>query len=210
MRLTGVLLAAGQSRRFGADKRLVTLPGGEPLAMHCARTLCAALDDVLVVLRPDDAALAERLAALGCRVTHNPHAAEGMGASIRHGVGQSLHSDGWLILPADLPLLRSTTVRQVAAALQEAAIPQEGGAVVPVCQGRRGHPVGFSAHYREGLLGLGGDEGARRLLEADPGKVRWLAVDDPGICRDADTPAALRDAAHGQDQGAGPGGPAAD
>jgi molybdenum cofactor cytidylyltransferase len=203
MRLTGILLAAGQSRRFGADKRLVTLPGGEPLAMHCARTLCAALDDVLVVLRPDDAALAERLAALGCRVTHNPHAAEGMGASIRHGVGQSLHSDGWLILPADLPLLRSTTVRQVAAALQE------GGAVVPVCQGRRGHPVGFSARYREGLLDLDGDEGARRLLAADPGKVRWLAVDDAGICRDVDTPAALRDAVQGRGQGT-PDGPAAD
>jgi len=210
MRLTGILLAAGQSRRFGADKRLATLPGGEPLAVYCARTLRAALDDVLVVLRPDDTALAEQLAALDCRVTHNPDAAEGMGASIRHGVGQSPHSDGWLILPADLPLLRTATVRQVAAALQEGAVLQEGGAVVPVCQGRRGHPVGFSARYREGLLGLGGDEGARRLLAADPGKVQWLAVDDAGICRDVDTPTALRDAAQGRGQGAGPGGPAVD
>ena len=201
MRLTGILLAAGRSRRFGADKRLAALPNGEPLVLCCARNLRAALDDVLVVLRPGDAVLAEQLAVLDCRVTHNPDAAEGMGASIRHGVGQRPGSDGWLILPADLPLLRTDTVRQVAAALQD------WPAVVPVCQGRRGHPVGFSARYREGLLGLGGDEGARRLLEAEPEKVRWLAVDDPGICRDVDTPAALRAALHGQ--GAGPGGPAA-
>lgn len=199
MRLTGLLLAAGQSRRYGADKRLATLPGGEPLVLHTARTLRAAMEDVLVVLRPGDDALADLLAAVDCRVTYNPDAAEGMGASIRHGVAQCRDRDGWLILPADLPQLRAVTVRQVAAVLAE------DGAVVPVCQGRRGHPVGFSAHYRTGLLGLGGDEGARRLLEADPGKVRWLAVDDPGICRDVDTPAALRDATQGQ----GPGGPAA-
>ena len=185
MRLTGILLAAGASRRFGSDKRRYRLPGGEVLAVHSARRLRAALDDVLVVLREDDDELAEALRAADCGVTHNPDAVEGMGASIRHGVSQAPDSDGWLIMPADLPWVRRESIERVAERLQSAA------AVVPVCEGQRGHPVGFGARFYEDLLALSGDRGARGILQAHPDEVCWLEIDDPGVCRDVDRPEAL-------------------
>jgi molybdenum cofactor cytidylyltransferase len=188
MRLTGILLAAGSSRRFGGDKRRERLPSGDQLAVHCARRMREVVEDVLVVLREGDDELAEALQGAGCRVTHNPHAAEGMGASIRHGVAEAPAGDGWLIMPADLPWVRTATIARVAAQLAQAP------AVVPVCNGQRGHPVGFAARFREGLLALQDDRGARGLLQAHPDAVCWLEVDDPGIGRDVDRPEALRTA----------------
>lgn len=180
MRLTGILLAAGASRRFGRDKRKLRLPNGEWAAVHCARRLRSALGEVLAVLREDDAELAAALIAIGCKVAHNPDADEGMAASIRCAVRSTEDRDGWLVMPADLPLIGENTVRHVAERLGSAS------AVVPVHDGKRGHPVGLSASFREGLLALDGDQGARQLLQARAREVAWLDVDDPGIFRDVD------------------------
>jgi len=61
----------------------------------------------------------------------------------------------------------------------------------PFYQGQPGHPVGFAAEFGERLLTLRGDEGARRLIAAVPGALQGCPVDDPGVLRDVDTPAAL-------------------
>ncbi len=182
MQLTGLLLAAGGSQRFGTDKRLVALPGVDNLIVHSARGLRAALEDVVVVLRPEDTQLSEAVGNLGCRVCQNPTPNEGMASSIRCGVRASIRSDGWLIVPADLPLLRASSIGQVALRLHSA------DAVVPICHGRRGHPVGFSGLFRDALLNLSGDRGARDILRKAHGRLVWLNLHDPGIYRDIDRP----------------------
>jgi molybdenum cofactor cytidylyltransferase len=55
--------------------------------------------------------------------------------------------------------------------------------------GRRGNPVGFGRVHLDTLLALGGDQGARRLLQSFP--VTEVPVIDAGIFRDIDTPADL-------------------
>ncbi|MDE2259940.1 MAG: hypothetical protein KGK17_06425, partial [Betaproteobacteria bacterium] len=55
-------------------------------------------------------------------------------------------------------------------------------------RGQRGNPVGFSSHFREALMALRGDQGARRLLDVHRQEVCWLDVDDPGILLDIDVP----------------------
>jgi hypothetical protein len=63
----------------------------------------------------------------------------------------------------------------------------EGAALAaPSRAGRRGHPVGFASHYRDELLALQGDNGARRLLERDRSKVVEIKIDDAGIFADID------------------------
>ena len=62
-------------------------------------------------------------------------------------------------------------------------------ATVPVYRGQWGHPVGFHNQYFEKLALLRGDKGARRILrDAGP---KEIAVDDPGILYDIDTPEQL-------------------
>ena len=63
--IVGILLAAGRSRRFGSDKRLQPLADGRPMVLTAARNLVAACPRSLVVIRPDDTALAGLLAEAG-------------------------------------------------------------------------------------------------------------------------------------------------
>ncbi len=179
---TGVLLAAGTGRRFGSDKRRILLPNHEPLLLHCVRRMRAVLDDVLVVLRPEDTDLRAAVIALDCRVCVNPQPDRGMGSSLACAVQASRESAAWLVQPADLPLVRLRTLRRIAEQLKTCA------AVVPICHGRRGHPVGFSVQFADGLARLSGEPGARSLLKKAAGVV-WLNLHDPGIYLDVDRPA---------------------
>ena len=180
MKLTGILLAAGTSKRLGRDKRRLALPNGTTLLKHCTARLRDAIGDVVVVLRPEDDDLADELNAAGYRVCRNPTPDLGMGKSLSCGVASSHESDGWLVQPADLPLLKTSTLQHIGAELRYA------DAVVPFCHGRRGHPVGFTRCFREELLQLSGDHGGRHILKDTDKMVKWLSLHDPGIYRDID------------------------
>jgi len=179
---TGVLLAAGASCRFGKDKRRILLPNRAQLLVHCAQRMRAVIEDVLVVLRPEDDDLRQAVEAAGCRVCVNPRPDRGMGSSIACAVQASRESAAWLVQPADLPLLRLHTLRCIATRLQTCA------AVVPTCHGRRGHPVGLPAQFGDDLAQLSREPGARLLLQ-DAADVVWLNLHDPGIYLDVDRPA---------------------
>jgi molybdenum cofactor cytidylyltransferase len=113
------------------------------------------------------------------------HLAEpGMGWSIACGVAATSDAAGWLILPSDLPLIKSKTLQDVAFALEQNQV------VLPVYLGHAGHPVGFSRDCREALLSLQGDRGARSV--ASSRQSLRLMVDDPGCVLDVDTWDALK------------------
>ncbi len=82
----------------------------------------------------------------------------GMGDSIAAAVQATWPSTSRLILPADLPLVQSDSLRAVAMALAHHAV------VVPVYRGQRGHPVGFSARCGQALLGLNGHRGSAGVV----------------------------------------------
>jgi molybdenum cofactor cytidylyltransferase len=188
----GILMAAGRGRRFdpagNRNKLLQTLAqaGGDAVVAASARKLLAAVPHVIAVVPPDDGGVAALLASLGCDVTVCADADSGMAASLVHAVRHSLYlaPAGWLVALGDMPHVAPSTLRLLAAALQAGA-----PIAAPVLGGRRGNPVGFGAIHRDALLALQGDQGARRLLQTCP--VTEIAVTDPGIFHDIDTPADL-------------------
>ncbi|MEO6291483.1 MAG: NTP transferase domain-containing protein [Burkholderiaceae bacterium] len=117
----------------------------------------------------------------------------GMGDSIAAAVSKTPDATGWLVLPADLPLIQPATLLQVAEALQTHPV------VLPCYAGAdgtdeplRGHPVGFSAVCRQDLLNLSGNKGAAGVIIAyDAMK---LVVNDVGMVTDIDTVADLANA----------------
>jgi molybdenum cofactor cytidylyltransferase len=121
---------------------------------------------------------------------------EGMGDSIAAAVRATRDAAGWLVLPGDLPLIRPATLLAVAQALQQHEV------VVPVCNGERGHPVGFAAACGADLSALQGNQGAARVVRARA--AIELIVDDIGTVTDVDTPAALAEAARLLQAGARP------
>ena len=186
MRIVGILLAAGSGSRFGGDKLLAALPGGVPVGVKSLRNLRAALADVIVVTRPEDATLRSVLQKEDARIEICPRAHEGMGASLAHGIRASFAADAWIVALGDMPRIRVATIQAVASALA-------GGAIIaaPTYRGARGHPVGFSGVLRDALAALSGDAGARDVLRAERDRVQRIACDDAGVLADVDTPADL-------------------
>jgi molybdenum cofactor cytidylyltransferase len=141
------------------------------------------------VVPPDDGGVAALLSALGCEVSVCPDADSGMAASLVHAIRHSLSNiqappHAWLVALGDMPHVAPATLRALADALVAGA-----PIAAPVMEGRRGNPAGFGRVHLQALLALQGDQGARRLLQSC--SVTEVAVDDPGIFQDIDTPADL-------------------
>lgn len=184
--IAGILLAAGRSTRFGANKLVHPLPDGTPLALAALRNLRQGVDDVIVVVRPDDAELIRLIAREQAHVLACPEASRGMGASLACGIQASRAADGWLIALGDMPRIPPAVVAGLANRLRNGA-----AIVAPAFDGRRGHPVGFSCEFLEALCRLEGDAGARTILETNAAKVELITTHEPGVLRDIDTPADL-------------------
>jgi molybdenum cofactor cytidylyltransferase len=169
-----IVLAAGLGERFAAS-------GG---AVHKLDALLAGkrvIDHVL------DAVRASGLPYHVVRPDAHEAAGAGMGDSIAAGVRATPDASGWLILPADLPLIRSDTLRAIASA-------PPSGVTVPRYQGERGHPVRFDAACGPDLLQLKGNSGAAQVLRAQAAinSIAFVDVDDAGVVTDIDTLADLR------------------
>jgi molybdenum cofactor cytidylyltransferase len=165
-----IVLASGRGERFvasgGTGSKLQALLAGVPVL---ARTLAAV-----------------RASGLPWHLEDAGHA--GMGDSLAAAVRATPNAAGWLVLPADLPLVQPTTLQQVAAALADGA-----RAVQPQHAGTRGHPVGFGADSYAALAALAGAQGAAPVLRAlrEAGAVLEMEVGDAGILTDIDTVADL-------------------
>jgi molybdenum cofactor cytidylyltransferase len=182
-----VLLAAGSASRFGSQKLLARLPDGRTIVEAAVANLLAARVGNVVAVARRDAELIQVLESCGCEVVINEHADQGMATSIVTGIAATSAATGWVIALGDMPSIRVDTIAAVVAALQAGS-----RIAVPVMDGVRGHPVGFSARYAARLQALKGDSGARELLKADAAFVDEIVVADAGIFADIDTPADLK------------------
>ena len=187
--IVGVLLAAGSAKRFGSQKLLARLPDGRPVIEAAAIVLHGQVDRVVAVIGRDEI-LGNLLERMRCEVIVNDRAIEGMGTSIAAGVTASADAAGWLIALGDMPYVCANTIHAVGATLS-AAMLQGKRIVVPMFDGKPGHPVGFSREFAHELMVLDSDRGARQIIETHRDDVTALVVDDNGILLDIDTPADL-------------------
>jgi molybdenum cofactor cytidylyltransferase len=184
--VVGILLAAGNARRFGANKIAARLPDGQAVGLAAARALAGAVDELIVVTGVQDGETERMFKAAGYVTTHCANAAHGMGHSLVCGVRKSQEGAALLIALADMPFIDAASILAVSTALRNGA-----PIVVPRVNGKAGHPVGFQANFRDALLQVEGDRGARAITDQHSDSVHYLALHDVGIVRDIDTPADL-------------------
>ena len=161
-----IVLAAGRGERFAAS-------GG---ATHKLQALLAGkrvIDHVLSAVKAS---------GLPYHVVTADPARPGMGDSIAAGVRATPNANGWLILPADLPLISSETLKAMAFAPPCAV-------TVPMVNGQRGHPVRFGPECAQELLNLQGNEGAAQVIlgQAATNSIAAIELDDIGCITDVDT-----------------------
>ena len=190
-KITGIVLAAGRSQRMeGANKLL--LPWGDKRIVQAAveAVLAGGLDEVLVVVGHQRDEVEELMQGYPVRTVFNPYYAEGLSTSVRAGVeAAGSAAQGFLFALGDMPQVRGDTVRQLVAALRGG---DERIIALPAVDGRGGNPAALGAAYRDELLVLKGDQGARPIVQRHRDKIVEVAVLDRGIFADVDTPEAYR------------------
>lgn len=190
--IAAIVLAAGASRRFGANKLLhpLTIDGVTvPLAAHTLLRWLKAFEQITVVVGKGsdqfrnniDTALG-KLSASAIRWVVCENSALGMSASLVCGVSSNFNASGWVIGLADMPKIPPTAISGVRDALLKGA-----NLAAPLSNGKRGHPVGFASRYKEDLLSLRGDTGARQILEREKANLVQVKIEDNGIFEDVDT-----------------------
>lgn len=186
MHVVAILLAAGSSRRFGGEKLLAPYRG-RPLIEHALAALTSSpgVDTTIVVVHPRFPVPPERPR---CRFVINPEHEEGMGSSLRAGVRAApAETDAYLVALADMPAIGPELIASLIACYRAAG----KRIVVPVYQGRRGHPVMISGALREALLAISGDVGAREIIRQHPEWVGGFETEDGAVVYDVDAPADL-------------------
>lgn len=181
----GILLAAGQSRRFGANKLLHPVLDDIPMLIASAQTLASVLPGTIVVINQELAPYTIQLEALGLKVVINENYETGIGSSISCGIRASENAheyiSGWLIALADMPYIKPETILLLAEKIRDGA-----AIVAPVFEQQRGHPVGFSHRYLSELIVLSEDIGARNIIDNHQDNLELVTVSDDGVIKDID------------------------
>jgi molybdenum cofactor cytidylyltransferase len=183
--ICAIALAAGRSRRMGAQKLLLPLRGRPVIAHVVDELLASPVHEVFVVIGPDGARLREALADRPVHVVVNPNTGDEMLGSVRRGLA-ALPEDCRAVVVAlgDQP----GVTRRVIGALIGAFEATGRGIVVPTHEGRRGHPLLFAAHYRDEVLSRYDGVGLRGLLRAHPDDIHEAPVGEHDILDDLDEP----------------------
>jgi len=182
-----LVLAAGESSRFGSPK-LIADVGGEPMLNRTIRCLLdGGVPDVVVVASasgPGPLLTAAAVPLLGdarVRLVTNRDPSRGMFSSIQAGCAAAAGGDPLLVLPGDMPFVRSRTVAAVLAKYAEA-----GHVVSPRHEGRRGHPIALTPAMQTQILNADAGMTLNVLLKSCNPPRAYADVDDPGIVRDVD------------------------
>ena len=178
-----IFLAAGTSSRMNADKLSLDYNGDTVFNQALTPfTRSPLVDEILVVVH---SAFALPVEHEKCKVVVNNYYQEGMGSSIRVGVAAASNkADTLLIALADMPKMNEEIIAEVIDAFQKSNKP----ILVPTHKGRTGHPVVFAGRFKDDLLKLKGDIGARMLIRDDPTFVEYFPTKHRGVIFDVDTP----------------------
>ncbi len=183
--VTALILAAGQGRRLGSVKPLLTHETATLIEMVIANYRASKVDNVILVLGHEARRVVQKIPLTGLKVVINPTPSLGMSASIQRGMAHmATRSEAVMIAMGDMPLIGPETINQVVAAFDKS----KKGIAVPVYDKKRGHPVIFDQKkYFDALLELRGDVGAKEILEANPKDVLEVKVKTDSVLIDVDT-----------------------
>lgn len=182
--IAGVVLAAGLSRRMGQAKLLLTV-GGRAIVRHAVEAVLAGgVDSVWVVTGPDVEPIEAALAGIDVEIVVNPAPEEGQAGSVRAGIAALPAAvDTALIALGDQPALAPSIIPALLAARRASSKL----IVAPRYRDGQGNPVLFKREIFSELLRLTGDQGARPIIQREPGRVEWVELDLP-MPPDVDTP----------------------
>src|SRR5699024_4686620 len=173
-----------------SNKLTSTLEDGRPVILAAYENLERHVQQVVIVTGKHHDALITNIhdaqIPLTTSYVYCSNASLGMGASLKAGITASQDADAWLIALGDMPYIAHRTVAAVCQRLREGAHIAR-----PYYGDKPGHPVGFSAKMRDGLLATPDESGAAAFIRNYRHLLVTVQTDDPGCVFDVDRPSDL-------------------
>lgn len=203
--IAGIILAAGESKRFGMPKQLLEWKG-KPFVRAVAQTaIQAGLSPVIVVTGANAEQVEAAVSDLDVKIVRNENWGSGQGSSIREGIlalapapfpaspptstSLSVRSaragegfGGAIFLLADQPQVTTTVIQALREKHAEGLYP----IAAPMVMDRRGNPVLFDRVTFPDLMSIEGDTGGRAIFHKH--RVEYLPWHDENLLLDVDTP----------------------
>ncbi|HQV95283.1 MAG TPA: selenium cofactor biosynthesis protein YqeC, partial [Anaerolineales bacterium] len=189
--VAGVILAAGESSRYGEPKQLLDWKGEPFIRVVAKRAIEAGLSPVIVVTGANAERVESALMGLNVKIVRNNDWASGQASSIRTGIlsltpaplplGEG-YSGTCIFLLVDQPQITTSILQALTEKHAEGLYP----IVAPMVMDRRANPVLFDRRTFKDLLTLEGDTGGRAIFHKH--KVEYLPWHDDRLLLDVDTP----------------------
>jgi molybdenum cofactor cytidylyltransferase len=191
--LAAAILAAGESRRMGEPKALVSVQGLTFVEHLFTATRLPRVGLTRIVLGAHAAEIGPKLKFDPAMVVFNPDWATGQLSSI-HAAIRSLPIDateGIILCPVDHPLVSLRLVAELIARFDSSGQP----IALPIFRGKRGHPVIFRATLYEELLAASPEIGARQVVWAHSKEIQEVPTEEEGVILNLNDPETLKKAA---------------
>ncbi len=188
MKLSVIILAAGNSKRFGKENKLLYRLNGKLLieyslllALNLQKKLIDIIDEVIVVSKYEE--IKQLTLQYGFNYVLNLASDEGISTSIKLGITHAKEENAYLFLVGDEPYLKFTTILNYIKSFLES---KKGIASLIDINKNPGNPCIFSFKYKQDLLQLQNDTGGRKIINKNLDDVFFFEVSSQEII-DIDT-----------------------
>jgi len=190
MKIAGLILAAGGSSRMGDENKLMMPFQGKPMLNHVVNaSLNSNLTQTFVVVGHQSSEIKNLVQSDDIQCVENEQWETGMASSIVAGISQLKQFDGFLILLGDMPLVTPELINEIIFHGSADKI------VIPIKDGLHGNPVFFGSKFRDELLTLYGDSGAKKVIQDNLSSMIKIEIQSNIIFKDYDTKESLESVA---------------
>lgn len=183
--ICAVVLAAGLSRRMGAQKMLLPFGGKTVISHIIDQFLASTVDEVYVVVGHQAENISTELSGRLVSIVKNPNYKSGMLSSVRCGLANLPENcRAAMVVLGDQPSVTTELINE----MLRSFVTTEKSILVPFHKGKRGHPILFSSEYRDEILTHYDDVGLRGLLYSHPNDIYELVVSNSSVLCDMDWP----------------------
>ena len=184
MDIWAIILAAGESKRMGFPKMLLSFNEQTMIERVISNVNESKVKNIMVVLGEENLKITEIIKNSPVRYCYNTDYKDGMLSSVKCGF-KNIHAnpDAILVFQGDQPFITSASIDMVI----EAWLSSERGLVIPVFNRRRGHPLLIARKYSGEIHKIDPSAGLNSLLRKYPEDILEVETSEPGILKDFDT-----------------------
>ena len=177
-----IILAAGESTRFGENK-LTYMLNGAPIIRRVVMESRLPDVRVIVVVGHEQEKIRGALKGIDVDFVYNKDYKKGMSQSVIAGVRASNSTKGILILPGDMAFIKSKIIEQVISSHKNTG----SKIVIPTYNGRGGHPILFDVSLKDELLHIKEEtRGLKEIINRHENEIYKVELGTPIVVHDVD------------------------